>query len=84
MVISVKHTLPPQVTSHLRHQAKETVTMDNAASPCHPVPDPDNVLVSARLAAIEQRLDEILGRLDEMKTSLTWLDHFPPDHRHLP
>jgi hypothetical protein len=52
--------------------------MDNAPTPSHHIPCPDDAAVSVRLAAIEEHLDEIIRRLDEMKNLVTRLDHVEP------
>ncbi len=52
--------------------------MDNAPASNRHIADPDNAAMSARLAAIEERLDEIIRRLDELKDLLTLLDRDHP------
>jgi hypothetical protein len=52
--------------------------VDNSPTPSRHIPSPDDAAVSARLAAIEDHLDEILTRLDEMKNLVTRLVHVEP------
>jgi len=53
--------------------------MDSAAIPSRRSKDPHNTTVSARLAAIDERLNEIIKRLDELNTDLlTLLDGVQP------
>jgi low affinity Fe/Cu permease len=55
--------------------------MDNAPAPSRRIQGPDNATVSARLTAIEERLDEIIRRLDEMKNLLTMLNDVQPNRQ---
>ncbi len=48
--------------------------MDNGSTPSRRIPVTDDDAVSARLAASEGHLDEIIKRLDEMKDLVTMLD----------
>jgi hypothetical protein len=48
--------------------------MDNAPTGSRRTPGSGNVATPARLAAIENRLDEIIRRLDELKKLLTMLE----------
>ena len=53
--------------------------MDSAASPSRRSQDPDDGALSARLAAIEEHLDEIIKRLDELNANLlTLLNRMQP------
>lgn len=53
--------------------------MDNDPAHSPRSPAPDNTAISARLAVIEERLNEIIRRLDEMKNLLATLDHVQPE-----
>ncbi len=55
--------------------------MDNTPAHGRRIPGPDNTAISGRLAAIEERLDEIIRRLDEMKNLLAMLDHVQPERQ---
>lgn len=44
---------------------------DNTSVPSRRILGRDNAAVSARLATIEEQLDEIIKRLDELKSLLT-------------
>lgn len=54
--------------------------MDKAPTSSPRIAGPDDG-VSARLAAIEERLDEIIRRLDELKNLVTMLDRVQPNRQ---
>lgn len=55
--------------------------MDNAPTSSRRIPGLDDAAVTARLAAIEERLEEIIKRLDEMKNLLTIVDYVQPNRQ---
>jgi hypothetical protein len=55
--------------------------MGNVPTPSRRTSGPDNDAVPARLVAIEQRLAEIIRRLDEMKSLLTTLSYAQSDRQ---
>jgi hypothetical protein len=57
--------------------------VDSAPAPSRPITRPNNTAVSTRLAAIEDRLDDVIRRLDELNTNLlTLVKQVPPSRRH--
>jgi hypothetical protein len=68
MVISSEPHPSPQVTRPpaTGRQPEGKAIMDKAPASSRRIADPDDAAVSARLAAIEERLDEIIRRLDEL------------------
>jgi hypothetical protein len=84
MVISSEAHPSPQVTGPPTSASQgEHIAMDNAQAPSRRIPDLDNAAVSARLSAIEDRLDEIIRRLDELKNLLTMLDRVQPHRQYI-
>ena len=58
--------------------------MDNTPAHSRRITGSNNAAVSARLTAIEERLDEIIRRLDETKTLLMTLNRVQPSQRLTP
>ncbi|GAB3449044.1 hypothetical protein GCM10027436_43190 [Actinophytocola sediminis] len=52
--------------------------MDNVPAPSRRVPGQDDTALSAHLYAIEERLDEILRRLEDLKNLVAMLDRVQP------